>query len=66
MAFQVFCCRNGTVIAVSVDTNGVVEVYDDVRPNALPKIGEFEADGVSDFNHGMRRMLERDQGEKAK
>jgi hypothetical protein len=56
--FHVFKCDNGTVIAVHVNKYGDISVYDKVNPKELKEVGTFEADGVSDFNHGMRRAIE--------
>ncbi len=56
--FQVFECSDGKIIAASIGADGVLRLYDSVDPKSLRKVGEFEADGVSDFNHGMRRFVE--------
>ena len=51
--FRVFKSTN-EIIAVA----GTKAVYNTVDPTPLEPVGYFEADGVSDFNHGMRAAID--------
>ncbi len=46
--FNVFKNKNGSVLATESDF-----LYEGISAKSLTKVGEFEADGVSDFNWGM-------------
>lgn len=46
------------IIAVSVSPKGQIFVYNSVQPKPLDPIDTFECDGVSDFNHAMRKVLQ--------